>query len=86
MDIAEVRELMEADLPGCELIVSGEGCNFSVVVIGEMFAGLSPVRRQQLVLATVQAPLSTGALHAISVKSYTPSEWRAEPELQPAPC
>lgn len=78
MDISEVRHLIETALPGCRLSVDGEGCNFSVKIVSEAFDGLSPVKRQQLVLAAVQEPLSTGALHAISMKVYTPAEWSAE--------
>jgi acid stress-induced BolA-like protein IbaG/YrbA len=78
MEIAEVRSLIENGLPGCQLSVDGEGCNFSVVVVAEAFEGLSPVQRQQKVLATVKEPLATGALHAISMKVYTPSEWERE--------
>jgi acid stress-induced BolA-like protein IbaG/YrbA len=78
MEIAEVRSLIETGLPDCQLSVEGEGCNFSIVIIGEAFKGLSPVRRQQKVLATVKEPLASGALHAISMKVYTPSEWQRE--------
>ena len=78
MEIAEVRQLIEAGIPDCEVTVFGEGCSFSVVVVGEVFAGMSPVKRQQRVLATVSQPLSTGALHAISMKVYTPSEWAVD--------
>jgi acid stress-induced BolA-like protein IbaG/YrbA len=78
MEIAEVRQLIEAGIPGCEVTVYGEGCSFSAVVVAEVFAGMSPVKRQQRVLATITQPLSTGALHAISMKVYTPSEWALE--------
>jgi acid stress-induced BolA-like protein IbaG/YrbA len=78
MEISEVRSLIETALPDCRLAVEGEGCNFSVLVVSEAFEGLSPVRRQQKVLAAVQAPLSTGALHAISMKVYTPAEWEEQ--------
>ncbi|QSA99233.1 BolA family protein [Methylococcus sp. EFPC2] len=78
MEIAEVRQLIESGIPGSEVIVDGEGCSFSVVVVGEAFAGLSLVKRQQQVLATVSEPLSSGALHAISMKVYTSAEWAAE--------
>lgn len=82
MEIAEVRALIEAGLPGCEVVVSGEGCSFSLIVISEGFAGLSTVKRQQRVLATVSEPLSTGALHAVSMQVYTPAEWQ---HAQPRP-
>lgn len=78
MEIAEVRQLIESGIPGAEVTVDGEGCSFSVVVVGEAFAGMSLVKRQQQVLSTVSQPLSTGALHAISMRVYTPSEWVVE--------
>lgn len=78
MESAEVRGLIEAGLPGCQLTVDGEACNFSVVVVAEAFSGLTPVKRQQKVLDTVRAPLATGALHAISMKVYTPAEWEEQ--------
>lgn len=75
MEISEVRGLIESAIPGCRVAVEGEGCNFSVRVVSEAFEGLNTVRRQQKVLAAVREPLSTGALHAISMKVYTPAEW-----------
>ena len=84
MESSEVNRLIEAELPGCELTVSGEGCSFSVVVVSDRFEGLSPVQRQQKVLAAVKEPLASGALHALSMKVYTPSEWlREHPQEQP---
>jgi acid stress-induced BolA-like protein IbaG/YrbA len=84
METAEIRQLIQTGIPDSELIVSGEGCSFSVVVIADEFDGMSPVKRQQKVLATVSEPLSTGALHALSMRVYTSSEWRVEQEKQTA--
>jgi acid stress-induced BolA-like protein IbaG/YrbA len=75
MDINEVCGLIETAIPGCRLSVDGEGCNFSVIVVSEAFEGLTAVKRQQRVLAALKEPLATGALHAISVKTYTEAEW-----------
>jgi acid stress-induced BolA-like protein IbaG/YrbA len=75
MEIAEIRELIQTGIPDGEVSVSGEGCNFSVVVVSEAFESMSAVKRQQRVLETVKEPRGTGALHAISMKVYTPSEW-----------
>jgi hypothetical protein len=47
METAEIRQLIQTGIPDCELIVSGEGCSFSVVVIADEFDGMSPVKRQQ---------------------------------------
>lgn len=54
---------------------------FLGVVVSDAFAGMSRVKRQQPVLATVNAPLPMGALHAIRMKGYTLGEWRIEQEM-----
>jgi acid stress-induced BolA-like protein IbaG/YrbA len=84
MEIAEVQGLIQAALPDSEVIVAGEGCSFSLVVVSASFDGLNTVKRQQRVLAAVSEPLSTGALHAISMKVYTPDEWRSAQPAEPA--
>jgi len=77
MDTREIQQAVEQALPGAEVYLDGEGCEFSAIVISEGFTGLPPVKRQQQVLAAVSGWLATGALHAFSVKAYTPEEWAA---------
>lgn len=80
MELHEVRKLIESGIPNCEAAVSSEGRNCSVVVVVEAFEGLTQVQRQRKVLTAVREPLASGALHAISMKVYTPWEWRVEQE------
>ncbi|WP_372863474.1 BolA family protein [Spongiibacter sp.] len=54
--------------------VTGEGNHFDVQVVSEAFAGLRPVRRQQLVYAAVNDWIKDGSLHAINIKALTPAE------------
>ena len=75
MDNREIQQAIAQALPGAEVHLDGEGCDFSAIVISADFTGLPPVRRQQQVLAAVAGWLATGALHAFSVKAYTPEEW-----------
>jgi len=77
-----VKTLVEAGLPGCEVIASGDGSHFDVTVIGEVFAGKTPVNRQRMVYATVTEQITSGALHAINIKTYTPEEWATAKKLQ----
>ena len=74
----EVVELIRAGIPDAELLVDGEDCSFSVVVISPSFAGQSMLKKQQAVLATVSAQLATGELHAMTAKCYTPEEWQVQ--------
>lgn len=88
MEITEIRGLVEAVLPDSRISVDGEGCNFSITVVSPAFEGLTTVRRHRMVLGAMQQPLATGALHAVSVKTYTPEEWEQrrqhEPRAEPA--
>jgi len=77
-----VKTLVEAGLPGCEVIASGDGSHFDVTVIGEVFAGKTPVNRQRMVYATVNEQITSGALHAINIKTFTPEEWAKAKKLQ----
>ncbi len=75
MEAITVQELIKGGLTDAEVFVEGEGCNFSVTVVSSEFDGLPRVKSQQKVLATVQEPLATGELHAITVKTFTPDQW-----------
>ncbi|MFG6666752.1 BolA family protein [Halomonas sp. HNIBRBA4712] len=76
----EVKALLESRIDGCDFHIQGEGCNFQVVAVGEAFDGLSPVKRQQLVYQALSDEIASGALHAISIKTYTPAQWESAPE------
>lgn len=82
MDPTEVEKIIKAGLPGCEVSVKGDGSHFEAIVVGEAFDGLSLVKQQQLVYATVVEHITSGKLHALSIKTYTPQEWEKAKKLQ----
>jgi len=82
MDPEQVKKLIEAGLPGCEVMVKGDGSHFDAIVVGEVFTGQSPVKQQQLVYATVNDHITSGELHALSIKTYTPEQWEKAKKLQ----
>ena len=56
--------------------MEGEDCSFSVVVIDECFSSMGLLQKQKSVLATVKAQITSGELHAMTVKAFTESEWQ----------
>lgn len=82
MEPTEVEKLIKAGLPDCEVSVKGDGSHFEAVVVGDVFDGLSLVKQQQLVYATVVERINSGELHALSIKTYTPQEWERARKLQ----
>lgn len=77
MQADEVKQLLEAQLEGCEVITAGEGCNFEVTVVGELFKGLTPVKKQQMVYGCLNEQIASGVIHALTIKAYTPEQWQA---------
>lgn len=72
-----IKALIENGIPGSQAEVSGDGSKFETVVVGDAFEGLSPVKEHQLVFACVAEHIASGAIHALTIKAYTPEEWRA---------
>lgn len=78
MQIEQVKELLEVHLPDCDIKVDGDGRHFDVVVVGDVFEGLSPVKKQQLVYAGLNQHIADGSLHAVNMKTYTRAEWQQQ--------
>ena len=72
----DIQALIEKGIPGAEVTVSGEGCSAGVRVISAEFEGLSLLKRQKLVYATLGDNIVNGNIHAITIKSYTPEQWK----------
>jgi len=77
VDAETVKTLLENHLEECETVVQGEGSNYDIAVIGDIFAGLRPVQKQQLVYAALSEQIADGSIHAVNIRTYTPQEWQA---------
>jgi acid stress-induced BolA-like protein IbaG/YrbA len=75
VETESIAGLIRAGIPGAEVQVTGDGSHFEAVVVSEAFDGLTPIKRQRLVMDTVKAELASGELHALSIKTYTPDQW-----------
>jgi acid stress-induced BolA-like protein IbaG/YrbA len=42
-----------------------------------VFEGLRPVKKQQLIYAALSEHIADGSIHAVNIRTFTPSEWRA---------
>lgn len=82
MEIIEVQEKIAAGLAGAEVRVTGDGSHFEAVVISPEFEGKSPVQKQKMVYATVNEHITSGELHALTIKAYTPEQWTQASKFQ----
>jgi stress-induced morphogen len=73
-DLVEIRELIQAALPGADVEVmdEGGGDHLRAVVTAPQFEGLSRVDQHRLVKAAVRKRFEDGSIHALSVKTSVP--------------
>jgi len=75
MDSDQVKNLIEAGIDDCEVIVEGGESKYQVTVASDAFAGLSPVKKQQLVYACLNEQIKDGSIHAVTMQLHTLEEW-----------
>ena len=78
----EIKRMIEAGIPGCEARVQGDGSHFEALVVSDAFEGKSMVDEQRMVYAVLDDKIQSGAIHALTIKAYTPQEWETARKLQ----
>jgi acid stress-induced BolA-like protein IbaG/YrbA len=73
----QIHSWITAELPCEHLAVDGDGQHFQALIVSNEFAGLNRVKRQQRVNAILKPRFDTGELHALSMQTLTPEEWKA---------
>ncbi|RUO78730.1 cell division protein BolA [Pseudidiomarina taiwanensis] len=81
MTAEQIQSRLEAELELDELKIKLDGNHASILAVGEVFADLSRVKKQQVIYAPLRDLISSGELHAVSMRTYTPTEWQREKKL-----
>ncbi len=74
-DLAEIKAMIEAALPGAEVEVideTGAGDHLRAAVTAPQFEGLSRIDQHRLVKAAVKERFDDGQIHALSLKTGAP--------------
>ena len=71
---------LEKGIPGARADVTGDGSKFEAVVISDAFEGQNTIKRHKMVYAVLNEHISSGAIHALTIKAHTPDEWDARQE------
>ena len=74
MDQTDIRALLEAGLPDCEIEMMAEGNKIGLRLTGDVFEGMNRVKRQQLVYGLLNDKISSGEIHAVSMDCKTVAE------------
>lgn len=83
MQPEEIKQLIGAEIPGSEVLVKvDDGGHYWLTVVSETFAGKTPLNKERMVHAALGDAVTSGAIHAIHIKSYTPQEWKTASKMQ----
>ena len=76
----QVEGMIKAQMPDAQVQVqdlTGGGDHYQVTVVSSQFADKGMVQQHQLVYGALQQALSSEAIHALALKTYTPEAWQA---------
>jgi len=84
MQAEQIKTLIESQIPDCDVkSVDVMGDHIGLVIVSPAFAGLTPVKKQQLVLSTLSAQFADRSIHAVDyIKSFTPEQWLQQQQQQ----
>lgn len=74
----QVEAMIKAGLPDAQVQVqdlTGGGDHYQVVVVSTEFEDKRSIQRHQLVYRALQQAMASEAIHALTMKTYTPTEW-----------
>ena len=77
MQAIDIKNLIEAALPGAEVQVRGDdGVHFEAIVVSDDFVGKTLLQQHRLVYAALGGRMENEEIHALGLKTYTPESWR----------
>ncbi|ATG75240.1 cell division protein BolA [Zobellella denitrificans] len=74
----EVERLLREALSLDELYVKSEGSHFEVIAVSADFADMSRLKRQQAINGPLMELIAQNAIHALTIKTFTPEQWARE--------
>ena len=79
MTADQIKQIIRAGLP-CEYItLEGDGRHWYATIVSPAFEGLRAIQRHQRVYGTLGSKMESDEVHALSMKTFTPAEWAAQP-------
>ena len=70
----DITEFLKSQFPEADISFDGEDCNSKVLIVSEQFEGLNSLQRHKLVLGALKDHFKSGELHALSLRTKSPSE------------
>ena len=74
MEADALKERLSSELSAESVEVSLDGDRAAIVVVADVFEGLSRVKRQQMVYRYLNDSITSGVIHAVTITAKAPSE------------
>ena len=74
MNLNDIREVLDTAFPGGKIELEADGDRLMLALVSDKFEGLNRVKRQQLVYSLLKDMISSGVVHAITMRTITPQE------------
>ena len=81
MTSEELQSIIASGLPCDHIELSGDGQHWYATIVSSSFEGQRLIQRHQKVYATLGGRIQTNEVHALSMKTFTPAEWAANPSV-----
>lgn len=75
---ADIQGYIAQGLPCEHLAVEGDGAHFEALIVSAAFEGKNRIQRQQAVYRALGGRMESGEIHALSMRTLTPEEWRQQ--------
>ena len=79
MNVAQLKERLETLAPETQADVvdmTGTQDHYQAVVISSAFEGKMMIEQHRMVFRLLQAEVDSGEVHALTLKTYTPEQFR----------
>ncbi len=70
----DVVKIITNHIAGAEASVEGDGYKYQATIVSDAFKDLNTMKRHQLVYAALNDVITSGDLHALTIKAYAPDE------------
>ena len=78
MTAEDLKSIIAAGLACDHIALEGDGRHWFATIVSPAFEGKRLIQRHQLVYATLGQKMHTDEVHALSMKTLTPTEWAAQ--------
>ena len=79
MNPGQLKQRLESLAPQTDVEVvdmTGTQDHYQVVIVSPVFAGKMMLEQHRMVMALVQAEIDSGEVHALTMKTYTPEQFK----------